>query len=562
MSDSDNKTLAAQLKNTGNTFFAAKKYQAAYNKYSEAIRLDDNSAILYANRAACSQNLRKLTFTAANFTISARFLDAASDAKKATEVDGTYPKAWARLAAAQSRLGNDQSCVDSWKKALLALPIENLTAVELRQKGEYESELKTAQSKLLKTQTTSPTIIVTKDGQTPWQCAIAMEDDISSRPNESFQSSAFVIAGAYRDWQDGEKKMKMQKVTRSPQGMSMMSGWTGAIASLTNAILRDDRIFHMSDSRWTDMYNKQVSIEAQQVGAWVDIGPKQVIVEAVKRQHTQGWNAVRPALSTTIRLWIMRGFMEQTIRQNHDVGVEFIGRALEVLRWGLNEWKDVPEEQKGAIFVNSFIRGVHSLYLETYMKATMSQPGKFSLETLLKEAQDLLADFEVIEIPIAEPGFFLSFTAYLRGRAFAMIGFYNVQKAKRLFTQKIDDVKVLFTHWREAADAYVKAANSYPPDDEMHIWFLTCACQNYFLAGTPLSVTLPLLERIRVAYPNVMKIWRNSALSVQSGDTYQTAIDTEQICREGLEDNKLTMDSDYLPDGLISQLPTYDDLRH
>ena len=50
---------ASLLKDEGNTLFSKKNYGAAYEKYTEAIEEDRNNAILYANRAACSLNLKR-----------------------------------------------------------------------------------------------------------------------------------------------------------------------------------------------------------------------------------------------------------------------------------------------------------------------------------------------------------------------------------------------------------------------------------------------------------------------------------------------------------------------
>ena len=93
-----------------------------------------------------------------------------------------------------------------------------------------------------------------------------------------------------------------------------------ALESLSNAILRDDRIFHISESRFLELYNNQgeavtserlrgliitsvaVQIEHQLTGAWSDHGPQHVMAEALKLQQTSGWNACRMAITTTIRL--------------------------------------------------------------------------------------------------------------------------------------------------------------------------------------------------------------------------------------------------------------------
>ena len=93
------------------------------------------------------------------------------------------------------------------------------------------------------------------------------------------------------------------------------------LVGLTNGILRDKRVFHIDDQQWISMYNDQglesacrhlfalylyyvslVVFEAQKFKAWTEGGPDLVIEETQKRLREQGWNAVRPALSTTIRL--------------------------------------------------------------------------------------------------------------------------------------------------------------------------------------------------------------------------------------------------------------------
>lgn len=49
----------AALKAAGNALFAEQEFQAASHKYSEAIALDDQNAILLSNRAACYINLAR-----------------------------------------------------------------------------------------------------------------------------------------------------------------------------------------------------------------------------------------------------------------------------------------------------------------------------------------------------------------------------------------------------------------------------------------------------------------------------------------------------------------------
>ena len=94
-------------------------------------------------------------------------------------------------------------------------------------------------------------------------------------------------------------------------------------------------------------------------------------MEAQERLRLQGWTALRPALSTTIRAWVMRGFLEGGLRGAKSVEVEFLGYALEVLDWGSRVWKDVPKDDRGAIFERTFIRGVRSLHIRALMEVCM-----------------------------------------------------------------------------------------------------------------------------------------------------------------------------------------------
>ncbi len=64
----------------------------------------------------------------------------------------------------------------------------------------------------------------------------------------------------------------------------------------------------------------------------------------------------------------MRGSLEGGLKNNTDGEIEFFSSALDVLEWGSQAWEDVPEEDKGAIFSSTFIRGVRSMHLGAYMK--------------------------------------------------------------------------------------------------------------------------------------------------------------------------------------------------
>ena len=55
-----------------------------------------------------------------------------------------------------------------------------------------------------------------------------------------------------------------------------------------------------------------------------------------------------------------------------------------------------------------------------------------------------------------------------------MIGFYHVNTAKRLAAQNPVDVDAIMQHYRDAADAYLNAAEKFPKDDEQHLCTSFC----------------------------------------------------------------------------------------
>ncbi len=50
---------AAKLKEEGNELYVKKNFVSAIAKYTKAIALDDKNAVLYANRSACHQSLKR-----------------------------------------------------------------------------------------------------------------------------------------------------------------------------------------------------------------------------------------------------------------------------------------------------------------------------------------------------------------------------------------------------------------------------------------------------------------------------------------------------------------------
>lgn len=63
--------------------------------------------------------------------------------------------------------------------------------------------------------------------------------------------------------------------------------------------------------------------------------------------------------------------MDYTVRKSYGVAVEFIGNAMNVLKWGAELWKDAGREERGPVFAPTYITGVHALYLEALLPASV-----------------------------------------------------------------------------------------------------------------------------------------------------------------------------------------------
>ncbi|KAF7307750.1 TPR-REGION domain-containing protein [Mycena kentingensis (nom. inval.)] len=120
--------MADQLRAEGNTLFHSKKYAQAEKKYTAALSIDPVNAILLANRAACYNAL-------------GRPLKGREDAKKATEIDPEYSKAWFRLAASEDALRNLAECIEAYQCAFSTTQVES-------QRSEIRKAILAAQDKI------------------------------------------------------------------------------------------------------------------------------------------------------------------------------------------------------------------------------------------------------------------------------------------------------------------------------------------------------------------------------------------------------------------------------
>jgi stress-induced-phosphoprotein 1 len=99
------KAEAQVKKNEGNNFFKNKNFQAAIDKYSEAIALDPSDVTFYSNRSAC-------------YAALGRWQEAAEDGRQCIIADKNFVKGYFRQALALQNLGNFDTAQEAVKRGL------------------------------------------------------------------------------------------------------------------------------------------------------------------------------------------------------------------------------------------------------------------------------------------------------------------------------------------------------------------------------------------------------------------------------------------------------------
>ncbi|KAF7188522.1 Heat shock protein sti1-like [Pseudocercospora fuligena] len=97
--------MADALKAEGNKLFAAKDFEGAAQKFSQAIEADPNNHVLYSNRSGAYASLKQYDL-------------ALEDATKTTEIKPDWSKGWGRKGAALHGTGDLMGAVQAFDEAL------------------------------------------------------------------------------------------------------------------------------------------------------------------------------------------------------------------------------------------------------------------------------------------------------------------------------------------------------------------------------------------------------------------------------------------------------------
>ncbi|KAG7696794.1 hypothetical protein KL930_002756 [Ogataea haglerorum] len=117
--EAKNKEKAESLKLEGNRAMAARNFEQAIEKYTEALNLFPSNAVYLSNRAAAYSSFGKHDL-------------ALKDAQKATEFAPNYAKAWSRMGLAKYALGDIEGSMKAYERGL---EVEGDSPSEAMRKG-------------------------------------------------------------------------------------------------------------------------------------------------------------------------------------------------------------------------------------------------------------------------------------------------------------------------------------------------------------------------------------------------------------------------------------------
>lgn len=501
--------------------------------------MDDKNAVLYCNRAACHLAL-------------IAYLEAIRDAEKAIALDPAYSKAWARLASAQDSLELFAPAIKSWQSAINTFTKADLKPAEIKQREQYLSSLEATKRKErqvgeenMRAASLHGVVMNGIGKKMPWDCARELLPELITG---QIRSSAIVLHSAVEQFDEAVKTMHLVKWIQTPTGKALV-GVTGALVDMSNAILQDKRCFRIGSGDWVEKYNLQLRMENTKAKAPNPEDKIEILIAEFHRLFIAGsWDAVRPAVSITIRSLILKAFIEGGMKKTDAESVRMYDKALAILRWGREQWCDIPREERGTVFDDTFVRGVRHLRLDFYMNAWAEDRNsiEFTLKGLLEESDSIIDEIRSGPAGNSNLAFNMAFYDYIEGSALAMKGFcYNHIPRQG----KLGSVDKILDSLKQSAKCYFEAAEKFPQDDELHVWWLNVGLDIFFQTGAPLRETIPIMERIRKAVPMMKRIWEHSSMSLESRDQIlQRTLWFEEDVKRELDEGRATLDSQILPD--------------
>ncbi|TEB38626.1 hypothetical protein FA13DRAFT_387179 [Coprinellus micaceus] len=367
--------------------------------------------VVYANRAAAHLATKE-------------YIDAVFDCEKATKLDPTYAKAWARLGTALYELSSWDECSNAWNKALEHLSKPTLTPSELALKIQVEDGLKLAQEGSLKNAASAKLAPVGRSpglspDTSPCTRAAALtwrkerEIQACKTPSPIPPSCVFTLNYANACISAANRMLNTLAHAPAGQGLFAMATSGAVFENLTSAILLDERVFHVeAPHEFYGKLAKQYFLESLGGKSLVEGGGLDNIrKEVLKRLQEQDWETeVAPVVSLTVRYWIFQAHWRFYLYGPTFFSYLLYTRVIEFLEWGSDHWPHSPESVLcGGTFREDLLRGVMRLRLQTMQALLGTKPPDdlehlFTMNDLVADAHELIDATNAHEFPKSSSG--------------------------------------------------------------------------------------------------------------------------------------------------------------
>ena len=72
----------------------------------------------------------------------------------------------------------------------------------------------------------------------------------------------------------------------------------------------------------------------------------------------------------SLSAWFFRAYITHESGRDLDTAVQWYGNILDVLDWGAERWKDVPNADRGYIFQKTFVRAIKRIRMGAYLSVS------------------------------------------------------------------------------------------------------------------------------------------------------------------------------------------------
>ncbi|KAF7302649.1 hypothetical protein HMN09_00899500 [Mycena chlorophos] len=322
----------------------------------------------------------------------------------------------------------------------------------------------------------------------------------------------------------------------------------GALAFMADAILYDKRAVRPMMYGGVQVFfgtlQAQMQYESNYYKVFASAHIQQLKSEIQRRLKTSSMDTVYPSIAASVHTWIIAAFLEDNSGK-HVSAAEQCKRALDVLQWGAQQFKD----SRFDIFKPGFIRSVHRFHVCLAMGSYLQGNSGYGVDDISSLARELKAETEnsipePANLKQTQPAIYAAQHVYPIAEAFGAMAWTHRMRGQ--LKERARATSEASTHFSSASRFYMRSANAYPEDEEEATFMLYLAAEHAWMAKSQLSVTLPICQQIEDSKSKSDVIWGGAGARSSStegvAEKCRKAIAFRRDCEAKIAAGKLSLD--------------------